>query len=196
MTRDAVPDVSRRHFAAYMSQGSKNPDGLIAFISAFFHVDVEIDQFVGSWLQLEPDDCWEMGGLATLGRTTSIGNRVWSRAAKFRLRIGPLDRERYERFLPGNEGFDRLEGIVRSYIGDTLDWDVQLILKGDEVPRAMLGGVGRTLIVGPFGLHLRRPVGGVLHRCGDGRAFQGLAQEDAHVRVRETKPGIVRQPQA
>ena len=30
-----------------------------------------------------------------------------------------------------------------SYIGDTLDWDVQLILKGDEVPRAMLGGTTR-----------------------------------------------------
>lgn len=138
--RDAVPDVSRRHFAAILSQGSKNPDGLAAFLSAFFHVPVEIEQFIGSWLQLEPDDCWEMGGMSQLGRTTSIGSRVWSRTAKFRLRIGPLDRERYDRFLPGNEGFDRLEGIVRSYIGDTLDWDVQLILKGDQVPRAMLGG--------------------------------------------------------
>ena len=141
--RDTVPDVSRRHFAAIMSQGSKNPDGLIAFISAFFDVKVEIDQFVGSWLQLEPDDCWEMGGMATLGQTTSIGNRVWSRTAKFRLRIGPLSRDQYERFLPGTESFERLQGIVRSYIGDTLDWDVQLIMKGDEIPRAVLGGATR-----------------------------------------------------
>lgn len=138
--RDAVPDVSRRHFSAILSQGSKNPDGLAAILGAFFHVDVKIEQFVGTWLQLEPDDCWEMGGMAQLGKTTSIGNRVWSRTAKFRICIGPLDRERYERFLPGNEGFDRLEGIVRSYIGDTLDWDVRLILKGDQVPRAVLGG--------------------------------------------------------
>ncbi|MFK7837105.1 MAG: type VI secretion system baseplate subunit TssG [Sulfitobacter sp.] len=141
--RDAMPDVSRRHFAAYMSQGSKNPDGLIAFLSAFFDVTVEIDQFVGSWLHLEPDDCWELGGIVGLGQTTSVGSKVWSRTAKFRLRIGPLDRERYERFLPGNDGFDRLEAIVRSYVGDTLDWDVQLILKGDEVPRSVLGGTTR-----------------------------------------------------
>lgn len=141
--RDALPDVSRRHFAAYMSQGSKNPDGLLAFLSAFFDVKVEMIQFVGSWLQLEPDDCWEMGQGVQLGRTTSIGSRVWSRTSKFRLRVGPLDRATYERFLPGNEGFERLEAIVRSYLGDTLDWDVQLVLKGEEVPRTALSGTVR-----------------------------------------------------
>jgi len=141
--RDAMPDMARRHFAAHFAQGSKNPDGLISVISAFFDVEVEIEQFVGSWLQLEPDDCWELGGMAGLGQTTSIGSRVWSRAAKFRLRIGPLSRERYERFLPGTEGFDRLEAIVRNYVGDSLDWDVQLILKGNDVPRSVLGGQTR-----------------------------------------------------
>lgn len=150
--RDAVPDVSRRHFAAIMSQGSKNPDGLISVLSTFFDVDVEIDQFVGCWLHLEPDDCWELGRPAGLGQTTSIGSKVWSRASKFRLRIGPLDRDRYERFLPGTDGWDRLEAIVRSYIGDMFDWDVQLILKGDEVPRSVLGGstrLGQTSWVEP-----------------------------------------------
>ena len=141
--RDAMPDIARRHFAAYMSQGSKNPDGLISLISHFFEVPVEIDQFVGAWLQLEPDDCWELGGMVGLGQTTSVGSKVWSRASKFRIRIGPLNRERYERFLPGTEGFDRLEAIVRSYVGESLDWEVQLILKGDEVPRSSLGGKTR-----------------------------------------------------
>lgn len=141
--RDAMPDLSRRHFAAHLSQGSKNPDGLTAFISAFFDVPVELEQFVGCWLKLEEDDRWEMGSAVALGQTTSVGTRVWSRTAKFRLRIGPLDRERYERFLPGNEGFERLEAIVRSYVGDSLDWDMQLILKGSDVPRAKLGGTIR-----------------------------------------------------
>lgn len=138
--RDAMPDVARRHFAAHLSQGSKNPDGLIAIISEFFDVPVGIEQFVGTWLTLEPDDCWQLGSMARLGQNTSIGSRVWSRASKFRLRIGPLERERYARFMPGTPGFERLESIVRTYIGDTLDWDVQLVLVGREVPRAKLGG--------------------------------------------------------
>ncbi|KIN69995.1 Type VI secretion protein [Sulfitobacter noctilucicola] len=142
-SRDALPDLSRRHFAAHLSQGSKHPDGLIAFISSFFGVQVELEQFVGCWLQLEPDDCWELGGMTGLGQTTSVGVKVWSRSMKFRLRVGPLTRDAYERFLPGGESFARLEAVVRSYVGDSLDWDVQLILKGDEVPRAVLGGSTR-----------------------------------------------------
>lgn len=138
--RDAMPDLTRRHFAAYLSQGAKNPDGLISILGGFFNVPVRIEQFVGSWLELEPDDCWELGRPTGLGHTTSIGNKVWSRAAKFRLCIGPVDRAQYERFLPGSDGFTRLEAIVRNYIGDTLDWDVQLILRGEDVPRTMLGG--------------------------------------------------------
>ena len=142
-TRDAMPDLARRHYTAFLAQGSKNPEGLTSIIGSFFDVHVELEQFVGTWLDLEPDDCWQLGGMARLGQTTSIGNKVWSRSSKFRLRIGPLDRASYERFLPGTEGFERLEAIVRGYIGDTLDWDVQLILKGEEVPRSVLGGTTR-----------------------------------------------------
>ncbi len=150
--RDAMPDLTRRHFAAHLSQGAKNPEGLVAVLSGFFGVEVRMEQFVGTWLTLEPDDCWQLGQPAGLGQTTSVGTQVWSRAAKFRICLGPLSRERYERFLPGSEGFDRLQAIVRNYVGDTLDWEAQLILRGEDVPRSMLGGdtrLGQTSWVIP-----------------------------------------------
>jgi len=40
---------------------------------------------------------------------------------------------------------------VRSYAGDVLDWDVNLVLAGDQVPRASLGGrtrLGHTSWIG------------------------------------------------
>lgn len=141
--RDAMPDVSKYHFAGHLGRGARNPEGLVSMLQSYFGAHVSLQQFVGSWLRLEPDDQWQMGRFAQLGRTTSIGTRVWSRAAKFRLRIGPLKLDEYERFLPGNASLDRLRDIVRNYIGDTLDWDVQLVLKGREVPRAVLGGTTR-----------------------------------------------------
>lgn len=141
--RDAMPDLAKLHFAGHLAQGSKNPEGLVSILSAFFDVPVQLQQFVGSWLELEPDDRWQMGAAARLGQSTSIGDRVWSRAAKFRLRIGPLSFEDYQRLLPGGDSLDRLRSIVRNYVGDTLDWDVNLILAGDEVPRASLGGTTR-----------------------------------------------------
>ena len=141
--RDDMPDMARRYFAGHLSAGSKTPGGLVAILSAFFEVSVNIQEFVGSWLELEPDDRWQLGQPAGLGQSTSLGSRVWSRAAKFRITIGPLTLKDYERMLPGGDSQKRLEAIVRNYVGDTLDWDVNLILAGEEVPRAVLGGSTR-----------------------------------------------------
>ncbi|MFT4961659.1 MAG: type VI secretion system protein ImpH [Paracoccaceae bacterium] len=141
--RDAMPDLSKLYFAGHLSQGAKNAEGLVSILSAFFDVPVHIQQYVGSWLELEPDDRWQLGGMARLGQTTSLGSRVYSRAAKFRIVIGPLPLADYERLLPGGAALQRLTAIVRNYAGDTMDWDVNLILAGDEVPRASLGGTTR-----------------------------------------------------
>ncbi|MFK7751571.1 MAG: type VI secretion system baseplate subunit TssG [Sedimentitalea sp.] len=141
--RDAMPDVAKLYYSGHMAQGARNPEGLVSILTGFFHMPVTLDQFVGSWLELEPDDRWQLGVPASLGRSTSIGQRVWSRGAKFRLRIGPVSLANYERLLPGGESLGRLQSIVRNYAGDTLDWDVNLVLAGDEVPRASLGGTTR-----------------------------------------------------
>lgn len=141
--RDAMPDLAKRHFAGHLAMGPKNPDGLIAMISAFFAVPVEMQEFVGCWLELEPDDRWQLGSASGLGRSTSIGHKVWSRGAKFRLRLGPMPLTNYERLLPGGASLERLRSIVRNYVGDMFDWDINLILAADDVPRATLGGTTR-----------------------------------------------------
>lgn len=138
--RDAMPDAARRHFAAHLSAAPKHAEGLVPMLQAFFHAPVSLQQFVGSWLDLEPDDRWQLGAEVGLGRATSIGTRVWTRGAKFRLRIGPLGLEEYKRLLPGSASVTKLTSIVRAHVGDALDWDVNLVLRGEEVPRATLGG--------------------------------------------------------
>lgn len=137
--RDAFPDVAKRHFAGLLAQGPKNAEGLISILSAFFETKVEIEEFVGSWLELEPDDRWQLGANTGLGQQTSIGNKVWTRGAKFRLKIGPLGIEQYKRLLPGTPSQRRLAAIVRSYVGPAMDWDVNLILKAEDVPAAVMG---------------------------------------------------------
>jgi type VI secretion system protein ImpH len=137
--RDSMPDLAKRYFAGHMGAGTKTAEGLTAMLQAFFRVPVRMQQFVGCWLDLELDDRWRLGARAGLGRATSIGERVWSRAAKFRLAVGPLTLGDYMRLLPGGAAIDRLRDVVRGHVGDALDWDVNLILKADEVPRAVLG---------------------------------------------------------
>lgn len=140
---DPMPDLAKLYFAGHLSQGTKNAEGLISVLAAFLEVPVGMQQFVGTWLDLEPTDQWHLGGMVGLGQSTSLGNRVYSRSAKFRLIIGPLSLADYERLLPGGDALKRLTAIVRNYAGDALDWDVNLILAGDQVPRASLGGTTR-----------------------------------------------------
>jgi type VI secretion system protein ImpH len=137
--RDAMPDLAKMHFVGYLSAGPKPAEALVAMISAFFSAPVRLQQFIGSWLDLEPDDRWQLGHPAGLGHSTSIGTRVFTRSAKFRLRIGPLGLEEFKRLLPGNGSLERLEAIVRNHVGDALDWDVNLVLKAEDVPRSALG---------------------------------------------------------
>ncbi|MEM9343579.1 MAG: type VI secretion system baseplate subunit TssG [Pseudomonadota bacterium] len=141
--RDAMPDLARNHYTGHLGLGTKHPEGLAAILRSFFAVPVHLEEFIGCWLELEPDDQWEMGQPAALGRQTSIGSRVWSRNSKFRIIMGPLTLDDYERLLPGTPSMDRLRAIVRNYVGDALDWEVRLILKGEEVPRAVMGGTTR-----------------------------------------------------
>jgi type VI secretion system protein ImpH len=149
--RDAMPELAKRHFAGLLSAGPKNAEGLISILNGFFDAPVSLEEFVGDWLTLEPDDRWELGAAGGLGHTTCIGARVWSNSAKFRLRIGPLSLEEYKRFLPGTPAMTRVRAIVRNYVGDQLDWDVNLVLRGEEVPQAQLGSttqLGLTSWVG------------------------------------------------
>nr|WP_321981924.1 type VI secretion system baseplate subunit TssG [uncultured Cohaesibacter sp.] len=136
--RDAMPDLARRHFAGLLAASPHNEAGLVAILKSFFGVLISIESFVGSWLHLEPDDRGRLGG-ACLGQGASLGEKVWSREGNFRIRIGPLNLEDYQRLLPGGKSIKRLSAIVRSYAGDTLEWDVNLILKEEEVPKAVLG---------------------------------------------------------
>ncbi len=143
--RDQMPDMAKRYFAGHLASGTKTAEGLVALLQGFFDAPVHLQQFIGCWLDLEPDDRWQLGKPAGLGRSTSIGTRVWSRAAKFRIVVGPLALADYRRFLPGQGAIERLEAIVRNFAGDALDWDVNVILRAADVPRVALGGASAAL---------------------------------------------------
>ena len=61
------------------------------------------------------------------------------RSGKFRVTVGPLGRETFERFLEGSPNADRLRELVRSYVTDPLDFDVEILLAPGELVPLVLG---------------------------------------------------------
>ena len=144
--RDAMPDLSKLHFAGVLANQTRHAEGLAAILSAFFTMKVRVECFIGAWLRLEPPDRTRLGidrATGTLGRTAILGSRVWTRQEKFRLVFGPLGLADYLRLLPGGASFHRLVPIVRNYAGDTKLWDVNMVLRAEEVPPTVLGLQGR-----------------------------------------------------
>jgi type VI secretion system protein ImpH len=144
--RDAMPHLTKLHFAGRLANQTRNAEGLGAILSAFFTMPVRIECFIGAWLTLPAADRTRLGEsrlTGELGRTLLVGGRVWSRQHKFRVVFGPLGLADYLRLLPGGLSFHRLIPIVRNYAGDTLFWDVNLVLRQDEVPKTVLGRQGR-----------------------------------------------------
>lgn len=144
--RDEFPDLAKLHYAGQLSCQTKSADGLKAMIAGFFGMPTRIEQFVGQWLELpEPFRC-RMGQsreVSTLGESVTVGSRTWEAQGKFRVVIGPVGYSDYESLLPGRQGLRRLVALVRNYIGHELGWDLNLILKKEEVPALQLGGKER-----------------------------------------------------
>lgn len=144
--RDAMPDLTKLHFAGLLAGQTRHAEGLGQILSDFFTMPVRVESFQGAWLTLPSADLSRLSDgpiTAELGKSALLGNRVWSRQHKFRLVFGPLSLQEYERLLPGGLSFHRLVPIVRNYAGDALIWDVTLILRAAEVPPVRLGQQGR-----------------------------------------------------
>jgi type VI secretion system protein ImpH len=57
--------------------------------------------------------------------------------------LGPLSLGDFRCFLPGSPRLRRLVAFVRTYAGDELAWDLNLVLKRREVPKLTLAGGGQ-----------------------------------------------------
>ena len=110
-------------------------------LEEFFELPVEVVQFQGQWMYLSDDDRSQMPSRGTpLGRNNQLGvslvagERVWDVQSKFRLRLGPLSYTEFLRFTPRGDGLRVLLEMTRLYSGPEFDFDVQPVLRADEVP--------------------------------------------------------------
>jgi type VI secretion system protein ImpH len=100
----------------------------------------------------------------TLGQESYLGETIADRTRKYRVKIGPLDGNRFRQLLPGTFKFRRIMALAKIYLLDPYERDLELTLAPGEVKTARLGdarwsrlGYDTWLFSGDF----RQPVGAV-----------------------------------
>lgn len=155
---DAIPDRAKLHFAGLFAMASRPPDGLAAVLAGYLELPVEVREFMGEWLELNDDDRFRLGyspRVSSLGRSTVLGRRVFSRSHKFRVVLGPLHDADFSSFLPGSRGLARVTALVHAYAGPQLAWDLELVPAFDALTQLQLGRAGHLGLSAVLGK--RRP---------------------------------------
>ena len=142
--RDSVPDYAKLALAGLLGSEVRSASRIESMLSHVFGVKASVDQMTGTWLKLAPEDQSAVGGRnARLGEDTMIGSAVYSVQDKFRVRLDVASLAKFEEFLPMGRNFDRLVDLVFFYMGDLLEYEVQLLIPEAETKPAALGSFGR-----------------------------------------------------
>jgi type VI secretion system protein ImpH len=144
--RLAVPDDAFLFFAGILGQRPHSAHALELLLNDYFEVPVEVIQLIGGWFRLDGTTECCIGERSTpseqLGLGAVVGDEVWNQQSRARVRIGPLKLENYLDFLPNGSAYEPLRALLRFWTNEEIDFEVQLILKREEVPPCQLGGEG------------------------------------------------------
>ena len=141
------PDEALTFRAGLLLPQPRGAAALQQLLRDFFDVPVEIIQFVGAWYPLSQTDLCEVGGpeddpANQLGVGAVAGDEIWDQQARVRVRLGPLDRDHYDSFLPGGNGYVAIAALLRFFSHDQFEFELQLVLEHGAVPGLRLDGEG------------------------------------------------------
>lgn len=129
-------------FAAWLSPRVRSAEGLRKFLNGMLEdVPVLIEENVQRRVALpNRPKMGEPGGGFSLGSSAVVGATVKDCSGMFRVVLGPLSFKEYRTFLPGNDRARLLKFLIRLYVPDYLDYEVELQLDTSQIPPVTLGG--------------------------------------------------------
>ncbi|MGZ5198342.1 MAG: type VI secretion system baseplate subunit TssG [Telluria sp.] len=136
-----IPDDAMALYAGLLQQRPVSSIVLGQVLSGYLGVAVAVEETVDFWDDMAPEEQTSLGSTnATLGDDAVAGARSWRPDLRLRLSVGPLDRARYEDFLPGRPAAEALAALLRLVAEPTLVYEIVLMLRRDAVHAASLDG--------------------------------------------------------
>lgn len=140
---DSVPDERKLRFAGLAAPAAKSATRLRALLEGVLGLRVEIHEFVGSRLPIEPEDQAQLGSRnATLGVDAMVGAAAFSVSDKITVRVRAATLDEFESVLPESRRAEQIADLVLFYLGEAIEWDVEIALPEREARPMRLGQSG------------------------------------------------------
>ena len=136
-----VDDDLILRFSGFFADRTRNAVSLQAMLREFSGLPVNVELFRPRWLPIPVEEQSRMGQPAgvQLGVNATAGAAIHDFSGGFRIVIGPLGYGDYLSLAPGGRNITELFALTRLYAGAALDFDIQVVLKKEEVPFCRLG---------------------------------------------------------
>lgn len=154
--RDRLPEGEDRwiYFAGLFARGQRTALGLESMLREACGHRAEVQEFVGRWQTLLPEERSRLGGTGmdeyrnALGSSMILGERVWDVLSGVRIRIGPIDARDLPDFTPRAGRLRWLGDLVKSYLGPDKDFEIVCVVDRATVGAARLGGAASARLGG------------------------------------------------
>ena len=137
---DSISDFAKLQYAGLLAPRVKSASRLRSFLSNYLQTRVEIEEFVGAWLELDPAEQTRLGQAnSRLGVDCLAGASMYTVSDKFRIRVFVRDIGHFRQFLPGSRLAREIADAVFLYLGLEYDWDMELAIPAGEITPVRLG---------------------------------------------------------
>ncbi len=145
--RMRIQDQALLLYAGLVAQRPVSASSLRGILHDYFSLPVAIEQCVGDWYSLEDADLCYLAPESPrnqLGEAAFAGDAVWNQQSLFRIRLGPLPLKRFLEFLPNASAMAKLVELTTWLIGQSMAFEVQVLLQAEDVPYARLTDDGQS----------------------------------------------------
>ncbi len=129
----AISSFALLKFSGIFTLRSRNKTGLKILLRYFFpDVKMNVKEFVPRWIEL--NDIPGLGGEENrLGENSFIGKYIKDYTSRICIQIGPVDFEGYLNFLPSAGRANKLTELLRIYLIDGMEFDLEFIVRADTI---------------------------------------------------------------
>ncbi len=135
-----LPPLRLLRYAGALTQRPRSAMTLAGMLFDYWgDIPVQIEQFVGQWVPLDPADLTRLGAMnSQLGVNVTVGDQVYDLGGAFNIRVGPVDWDTYLTFVPGGFRFQQSRALAKLYCCDPLAFTLQITLLPGAVPETCL----------------------------------------------------------